>query len=55
MTDPNHKAEFSFGVKCNCSCGWSSSTWYGKGSKRSASAEWHNHKMKCEKKEANNG
>lgn len=51
-TNPNHKAEFSFGCSCTCSCGWRSSTWYGKGSKRDAAAEWRAHRTKCEAAEA---
>jgi nitroimidazol reductase NimA-like FMN-containing flavoprotein (pyridoxamine 5'-phosphate oxidase superfamily) len=48
-TDQDHKASFSYGVHCNCSCGWSSATWFGKGAKLSAAGEWHNHRDKCEK------
>jgi hypothetical protein len=47
-TNPDHKASFSYGVHANCSCGWSSSTWFGKGAKGSAAAEWHSHREKCE-------
>jgi len=48
-TDPNHKARFLFGVVCVCSCGWESSTWYGKGAKHNAAGEWHMHRDKCDK------
>lgn len=47
-TDPNHKATFSYGVACTCSCGWRSATWFGKGAKASAAGEWHSHRDKCE-------
>lgn len=47
-TDPDHKAQFSYGVACSCSCGWSSATWFGKGAKRNASGEWHIHRDKCD-------
>lgn len=46
-TDPNHKATFSFGARIICSCGWQSSTWYGKGARGNASGEWHGHRDLC--------
>lgn len=51
-TNPNHKATFSFGVAVNCSCGWRSNTWYGKGAQKEASHEWRWHLLKCEKVDA---
>lgn len=48
MVDPNHKATFSFGVRCHCSCGWMSALHFGKGAKSEASKEWETHKEKCE-------
>lgn len=47
-TNPDHKARFSFGVMCSCSCGWTSATWFGKGAKYSAAGEWRYHREKCE-------
>lgn len=47
-TNPNHKARFAIGVQCYCSCGWSSAMWLNKGAKASASAEWREHRAKCE-------
>ena len=51
-TNPNHKARFSYGVRCNCSCGWESCTWYGKGARGNAAGEWRYHREKCEAAEA---
>lgn len=51
-TNPDHKARFVYGVQCQCSCGWASATWLGKGSKHSAAAEWRWHREKCEAEEA---
>lgn len=47
-TNPDHKAKFSHGVHVNCSCGWSSVTFFGKGSRREAAGEWRGHRAKCE-------
>lgn len=51
-TNPDHKARFLYGCACRCSCGWSSSTWFGKGSKSNAASEFRAHREKCEKKES---
>lgn len=51
-TNPNHKASFLFGVSARCSCGWSGSTWFGKGAKANAAGEWHCHRDACERSEA---
>lgn len=48
-TNPDHKASFSIGVQCTCSCGWQSSMWLNKGAKSNAAGEWHWHREKCEK------
>lgn len=47
-TNPDHKARVRRGVQYVCSCGWESSMWFGKGATGNASAEWHNHRDKCE-------
>jgi hypothetical protein len=47
-TNPEHKAHFSLGVRCTCSCGWQSAMWLNKGAKQNAAAEWRNHREKCE-------
>lgn len=49
-TNPDHKATFTVGVRCSCSCGWQSAMWLGKGAKRNAAAEWREHREKCEAK-----
>ncbi|MBM3564264.1 MAG: hypothetical protein FJX48_14275 [Alphaproteobacteria bacterium] len=42
---PNHKlASVSYGVTVACECGWRSSTWYGKGARSSAFAEFNGHR-----------
>ena len=51
-TNPGHKAQFSLGVVCRCSCGWSSATWYNKGAKSNAAGEWRCHIEKCEQDNA---
>lgn len=48
-TNPDHKARPLYGFAVSCSCGWSSSTWYGKGARGTAYAEWHGHLENCEK------
>jgi len=53
-TNKNHKARFSFGVACLCSCGWSSPTVFGKGAQKEASGLWQIHKASCEEVENNN-
>jgi len=50
--DPDHKATFSHGVRCNCSCGWQSGTWYGDGAHRNATGEWEYHKREAHQQEA---
>jgi hypothetical protein len=47
-TNPDHKARFNYGAVCRCSCGWSSSTWFGKGARTNAASEWQSHRAKCE-------
>lgn len=45
---PGHKcAGALLGVCVQCECGWSSATWYGKGSRSSAYGEWRGHVEKC--------
>lgn len=51
-TDPKHKASFSYGVQCRCSCGWQTGFWLGKGAKGNAAGEWHIHREQCEKARA---
>lgn len=51
-TNPDHKAGFSYGVIARCSCGWSGSTWFGKGAKSNAAGEWHWHREQRERDEA---
>jgi len=41
----NHKlGSVSYGVRVSCECGWSSSTWYCKGARTQAFAEFNGHK-----------
>ena len=47
-TNPNHKASFSYGVHVNCSCGWASTNFFGKGARREAAGEWQRHREYCE-------
>lgn len=47
-TNPNHKATFTIGVRCECSCGWGSSLWLNKGAKAEAAKEWRRHREHCE-------
>jgi hypothetical protein len=54
--NPDHKRKpFSYGVAANCSCGWQSSVWFGKGGRYSANNEWHTHREKCEKAAGSSG
>lgn len=46
--NPEHKATFHVCIQCQCSCGWISGMWQGKGAKRNAAAEWRGHRTKCE-------
>ncbi|HKF95124.1 MAG TPA: hypothetical protein VKB96_11110 [Gammaproteobacteria bacterium] len=48
-TNPDHKARFSIGVQCACSCGWQSAMWMNKGAKSNAASEWNSHREHCEK------
>jgi hypothetical protein len=47
-TNPNHKASFTIGVRCSCSCGWESSMWLNTGAKSAAASEWRHHRERCE-------
>ena len=47
-TNPNHKAGFTIGVRCSCSCGWTTGWHPGKGAKSGAAAEWRSHRAQCE-------
>ena len=51
-TNPNHKASFSYGVQARCSCGWVGASWLGKGAKGNAAGEWHEHRERCERADA---
>lgn len=43
------RASVSYGVCVSCTCGWRSSTWYGKGASAYAHGELHGHVEKCER------
>lgn len=49
-TNPDHKmGKPVMGFSVSCSCGWSSSTFYGVGARGQAIQDWHCHREKCEK------
>lgn len=50
-----HKCRFTYAVCARCSCGWTSSTWYGKGAQGSAAGEFRLHKQACDTKELCHG
>lgn len=52
MSEQQHKGRPVYGVHYECSCGWTSATWYGKGAQRNAAAELADHKRKAELEEA---
>jgi len=42
-----HKCTIQYGASVSCACGWRSATWFGKGARANAYAEWRSHLEKC--------